>query len=330
MVVVKSGPGIRGLLAVPHGVLSIVPMIVAPVALSLNLIATLTCNFLEQITERTRYTGAVFNEDGNVTHVDVDLSRNRDTYGLRYFQCEENPANFEFNYPYGSLGGLDELTDDEVDENPFNPFTDPDYSVQTEDKFRSAIAFGFISVLIGGMTMLFLHLATCISYHKLVLKLMGLGFTLASLFALMMLIVFSAELCDEGCVDDLRNRTRVEELELDIPLDNICNQGCRVGPGAGMALGAGILWFVTAFVTCLLQTDNEDDDDDKDTADPGDQQNSERAPLNQEPEVVYQYEDESGNIHEGSPPVAPPRRTSGPDEGLPPQAVGPGPEEAHF
>jgi hypothetical protein len=48
-----------------------------------------------------------------VTHIDLDISQDRDMYGLRYLQREDmsSPGNYEFNYPDDDFSGQDELTE---------------------------------------------------------------------------------------------------------------------------------------------------------------------------------------------------------------------------
>ena len=329
-------------------------MLVAPVAFTLTIIACLNCSFMEVMTVILDYRGAVFDDEGNVTHIDLDTRYEREYLGLMYWQCEDsaNPAFFEFaisSIYRQELDGDSDFTDDEVDLYPFNVFLDPDYNVQTEEKFRTALAMGFIAVLIGGLTMLFLQLATCISYPTIAMKSMGFGFFLATLFTSLMLTAFSAEMCDdknesgvEECVSNYRNQTRVDidEEENQIPLDNVCLEGCRVGPGGGMAIAATILWFVATVFTCLLWGEDykgwgggKGDDKESDADDESHEETAEREPLVQQhqqtdtppssglqtqPEqVVFQYQDEQGNSHQGgTPPLAPTRPGRQSDAGL--------------
>jgi hypothetical protein len=303
-------------------------MLFSLAAFALNLIAGLTCNFMESSVMQTSYEAAAFDDNGNVTRVDLDEIRHRQTYGLRYYQCSA-AGSFEFSlyHDYDNLydfyspnGGL---TSDEVENNPFNPFTDPDYSEQTENRFRAATAYAFLGVLIGGMTMLFVWLGTCVAYHRVARVLLGVGFTLASFFSFMMLTPFSSEMCEEDiCVSDYRNQTRVDELDLDIPLDDICTQGCRIGPGAGAAIAAGIMWFASAVIACILADANEGEETATKTG-PVVASNKQEETQALKPVVVYQYESEE---QAPSPPHHRPAVTRGyhdSDEGLP-QILHPG------
>lgn len=230
--------------AVPHGILSVVPMIFSVVAITLTLIASLVCNFLVATMTTTTYSGAVFDDEGNVTHIDEDVLYNRRAYGLSY-GCRSDIGNHEQNLPSAPL------TSDEQENHPFNPFTDPDYDPQTENAFRAAAACGYLAAMVGGSTLLYIWLTPCIAYRRVALILMGVGFSLASIFSFFMLIAFSAPICDEHCIDSLRNQTNL--IDLDIPLTNACNAGCYPSGGAGCAIGAGFLWLVCAVVTFILQ-----------------------------------------------------------------------------
>ena len=237
-------------------------MVFAAVAFGLNLYATLTCNFMERLVIEYSYSAAAYDDEGNVTHIDDDEQRSRWTYGLRRYECYARPSEFEDSLSFMHFGLYydSQLTDDEVNEEPFNPFTDPDHSEQTDSKFRAAMACACFGVLVGGMVSIFAWLGTCFAYHKVARIAMGCVFGLASLFAFMTLVVFSADMCESDvCLDDYRDQNRVNELDLEVPLDNICNDGCRVGPGAAFAIVAGFFWLIAAVVNCFLMDAPDDE-----------------------------------------------------------------------
>ena len=96
-------------------------MIFSAVALALALIAALNCNYLQVTTTTTSYRAAVYDDLGNVSHIDRDISHDVTSYGLKY-ECREDVGLFEFRLPSAPL------TDSEEDEYPFNPFIDPDFT----------------------------------------------------------------------------------------------------------------------------------------------------------------------------------------------------------
>ena len=247
----------------PHGVLSLVPMLFAPIAWALSFIAAWDCNFLQVTTSETTYRAAVYNDLGNVTQIDRDVYFYHETYGLRY-ECRDHIGEFE-----GRLWSLhqnmqDSLTFEEIEMHPFNPFVDPDYSEQNVNSFRTAAAFAFLAAMIGGMAMLFLWLGTCIAFRRMALLLMSFGMVIASLFSFLTLIAFSAEMCDEICVDSFRNHTRL--IGQEVPPNNVCSDGCRVAAGSGCAIAAAFIWLIAAIAICFLDYAEDDEEEEDEIA----------------------------------------------------------------
>jgi hypothetical protein len=85
------------------------------------------------------------------------------------------------------------------------------------------------------MIMMFLHLATCIYYEqRILITSMGSILLLVAFISFSTLMVFSSDLCSEVFLSEFRKQANHESNE--IPVNDVCNEGCSFGPGASMAL----------------------------------------------------------------------------------------------
>jgi hypothetical protein len=84
--------------------------------------------------------------------------------------------------------------------------------------------------------MIFLHLATCIYDERRILITTSMGsiMLLAAIISFSSFMVFSSDLCSEVFLSECRKQANHQSNE--IPVNDVCNEGCSFGPGASLAL----------------------------------------------------------------------------------------------
>mmetsp|Transcript_27031 Transcript_27031/g.39535 ORF Transcript_27031/g.39535 Transcript_27031/m.39535 type:complete len:237 (-) Transcript_27031:58-768(-) len=102
--------------------------------------------------------------------------------------------------------------------------------------WRAAVAMGALSTAFGGISLIFIYFTGCVAFPGAIFKLVALMLLLAGTCDALTLIALSSSLCKDG--DD-----------------------CDFGAGAGMAIAASVVWFVSACIVMKIPEaapDNEE------------------------------------------------------------------------
>jgi hypothetical protein len=203
----------------PHGDLSLSLGVLVSVAWILSATVQLSCDFIHADKVTTEYGTTIDNPD---------IMVEREEFALNTF-CHEEHFQYRQNSWSTREIGLDDF----------------------DDRWTSARALAAITTLLGFFAMVFSWLLTCVARSRLWLVVHTIGFLTCAILQICTLSVLGSSLCKTGLSGDV---CKVEGDPDDYPLyqRTTCVEDCKLGQGAGMAIGAFLLWFASTVVTIFI------------------------------------------------------------------------------
>jgi len=264
---------IHGFFSMPHGSAIVLPLILTIMAIALSLATIFVCSFVELSIYVRAYDAFTnpddyqppFNPgvDGDGNDLPTTAPKmyvNEDkfvttTYSLSLTSEGEkctaihDLANFEY---WLRQEGNDFINGENIDWFRHNDhwFLDPDHNQNSVNHFRAAAGFAGVALIMGAIASQMLWTATCIKYSRLHFFVLAGVFGLTAFFQVLTLIVFSADICESRCANEIRNKT-AEDLQ-DAPSNDLCSDGCIVAAGAGSSIAAFFMWTMLTVMTALL------------------------------------------------------------------------------